>query len=400
MSKISIIIPTLSNGGAERVASNFTFDFQEIYETHLILFENKFTYPYVGKCTCIEVPSTNSFFKKIINVFKRISRVRKIKKHEKFSCSISLLNGPNYINIKSKTKEEKTIVSVRNIMSESNLSKFDIYMLKRSMKKADGVVALSETVRMDLIKNYGANAKKVFTIYNSCDGVRLKQLSTIDNLNPFSKYDYIVTMGRLFKQKGQWHLIRSMVDVVKVLPNIKLIILGQGEETFKEKMINLSKQLHIESNIIFAGYINNPHKIIAESKLFVFSSLYEGLGNVLLEALACGKAIISTDCIAGPREILAPNTDFRITIDKSLNDIEFAKYGVLVPAFDNVVDIDNINLTNKEHLLAQAIIKLIQDKCLLKKYEENALIRIKDFSKENINAQWISLINQLINEEK
>ena len=115
MKKISIIVSTLSNGGAERVASNLTFDFENDFETKLILFENKISYPYLGDCISINIPKSNNFVKKIINIFRRKNKLKRIKKKEKFDCSISLLNGPNYINVKSKTKNEKTIVSIRNI---------------------------------------------------------------------------------------------------------------------------------------------------------------------------------------------------------------------------------------------------------------------------------------------
>ena len=72
--------------------------------------------------------------------------------------------------------------------------------------------------------------------------------------------------------------------------------------------------LNLENNIKLVGFVNNPYDYMKKSDIFVFPSLYEGLGNSILEALACGLPIISSDCECGPREILSPKTDYHIKV--------------------------------------------------------------------------------------
>ena len=93
-------------------------------------------------------------------------------------------------------------------------------------------------------------------------------------------------MGRLTRPKGQWHLIRALSYVKKEIEDVKLLILGQGE--LKGYLKELVDKLDLRNNVEFLGYQRNPFKYIASSDLFVFSSLYEGFGNVLVEAMACG----------------------------------------------------------------------------------------------------------------
>ncbi|HAP8953297.1 glycosyltransferase [Enterococcus faecium] len=395
--KIGIIIQKLNFGGAERCASNLSIDFEEKFDTHLIVFdgENQM-YPHGGVLHDLKSQPTHNKIKKILNAISRINKVKRIKKKEKFDCVISLLTGANYVNVMS-TCGERTIVSIRNNLSNSGLSSAEKNMVIKSGKLADCVVCLSESVRQDMIHNFGVDEKKAVTIYNSVDAKRLQKLAdeTSDENSIAINGDYIVTMGRLMYQKGQWHLIRAFSEIHKKFPDLKLVILGEGEDEFSENIKHLVKKMGLEEVILFPGYIKNPHKIIRDSLMFVFPSLYEGLGNVLLEALACGKAVISTDCLSGPREILAPNTTLQITENKELRDIEYAEYGILVPAFEHKEDFDTVEVIPEEQILANAVCELLGSEKLKSDYELAAKKRVLDFSPEKITADWERIIKML-----
>ena len=181
-------------------------------------------------------------------------------------------------------------------------------------------------------------------------------------------------MGRLTYQKAQWHIIKAFSKLTLKYPQLKLAILGEGE--LRSQLELLVKNLKISDKVLFLGYQKRPHLIIKNAEFFVFSSVVEGLGSVLLEALACGKAIISTDCDAGPREILAPSTD----IEKKTSSIEHGDYGVLVPVdLNNEFSPSNIQLTEKEMIMSSAIDELMRDLDLRGDYERKSAIRVEDF---------------------
>lgn len=385
---IAIIISKLTGGGAERVASNLSIELSETYKVKLIVFDGtERTYPYKGDIFDLGLAAETNPIKKVINVIKKIKYIRKIKKDENIVTSISLLTGPNLVNVLSASGE-KVITSVRNFTSKKKMSFLQKKIFNYTMTKSDKIVALSKMVKEDLVQNFSVNSEKITVIYNSCDSNRLKKLaySTPINYNFNEQNQYIVTVGRHTKQKGQWHLLRAFKKVLVDLPNTKLLILGKGELT--EKLQNLARELKIDKNVEFLGYIENPHYLIHKSEVFAFSSLYEGLGNALLESLAMSTTIVSTDCKAGPREILAPGSDFR----KQTNEIEFGDYGVLVPVGNEKHFNPYDALTSDEEYLSRAIISVLKNEKMRRYYEEKSNERIKYFSPEKINKQWSELI--------
>lgn len=389
MDNIAIIITKLNGGGAERCASNLSIELSKKYNVVLIVFDGKnITYPYKGKLIDLSLVDSNDIFHRTINVLKRVKAVKKIKKEFNISCSISLLDGPNLVNVMSRVSD-KVIVSIRNRLSSEYVGKVRRKMIVYSSEKADLTVALSKMVEKDMNEEFGIQQKKLTTIYNHCDPELLHSLVN-DTVKPdFICNDkvYFVTMGRLNIQKGQWHLIRAFKKVLEDIPNAILIIMGTGELDIQLK--KLVDQLGIEDHVIFTGYIENPHIVLQYSEIFVFPSLFEGLGNVLLEALAFNMPIISADCIAGPREILAPNSDLSI----QLKDYEIAEFGILVPPMDKNNFDSQSDLTHEEQQLCSAMIILHIDENLRKKYSQFATKRVSDFTKNKIISEWERVIN-------
>ena len=269
-------------------------------------------------------------------------------------------------------------------MSQNSHSSFEKKLVKFCSQRADLTISLSEGVRTDLIQNFGIAPQKIVTIYNSCDKQWLESADDhVDNLAKTIDFSQgiITTAGRLTYQKGQWHLLRAYSLIKEEFPNCKIVIFGEGEE--KEQLLTYSQKLGIENNVIFPGYLSGFHKIVSRSTAFVFTSIFEGLGNVLLESLACGVPIISTDCNYGPSEILCGSC-------KDYKDICYATYGLLIPPFseeknseDNLADFEP-----SDYLLAKAIKLMITDDNLRNKYKKQAIIRSKDFLPANIVLKW------------
>ncbi len=384
MDNLAIIITKLNGGGAERCASNLSIELSKKYNVFLIVFDGtNITYPYKGELIDLSVTDSNNIFSRSINVLKRVHMLRKIKKEEQIKCSISLLDGPNIVNVLSR-RNDRVIVSIRNRLSSENVGKLRRHLIRFCSQKADLTVSLSKMVKKDLVDEFGIDGSRIVTIYNHCDPELLHSLAQSTLRPEFIDDDkiYIATMGRLNQQKGQWHLIRAFKEVLKDIPGAYLIIIGEGE--LKDRLKKIAVDLRIEEHVIFTGYIKNPHKLLQYSEMFVFPSLFEGLGNVLLEALAFNKAIISTDCIAGPREILAPDTSLEDTAYKMSKE----KYGMLVPAMDSKHFNAEDPLDPSEWELVKAIVEMHTNDSLRHTYEKLASERINDFSKENVMKMW------------
>lgn len=166
---------------------------------------------------------------------------------------------------------------------------------------SDVVIANSKELADDYTLVLG---KEVAVIHNPVDInliQSLKNQSVDDAMFTIKRRPIVVTAGRLVKQKNFGLLIRAMERVLRKTA-CDLVILGEGgERLFLEK---LARDLEIEGSVHLIGHTSNPYKYFARSDLFALSSSYEGMPNVMIEAIACGLPVVSTDCRTGPREIL------------------------------------------------------------------------------------------------
>lgn len=374
MKNIAILVPTLNKGGAERVAANMSLEFSKYYNVYTVVHDGRdITYPYGGTLIDLKLPPAKTKLGKVLTMLKRIRALRKIKKDHQIDVTISHLPPSNYVNIFSRRKDS-VFCYLHNMKSSPFREKFVSAL-------SDKFICVSECSRQNAVKSFGVSPQKAVTVYNFCDmepPSRTRQSETIQ----------LVNMGRLTQQKGQWHLLRALKLVAdKLGDRVHLKILGDGEN--REKLERLASDLGIQQHITFAGYCDNPWLEIANSDIFVFSSLWEGLPMALVEAGRCGLPIISTDCDSGCREILAPDTP----VDAKTDTIEYARYGVLVPIFTEG-DETQLTPTNEEQILADAILELCENKSLRDSYGEKAQLRSQDFYSHNIMNQWKTLIEE------
>ncbi len=274
---------------------------------------------------------------------------------------------------------------------------FYMFLIRFLYSKADSIIAVSKGVRESLIK-FGVPEDKIKVIYNPypIEEIRKKTKEKVEEI--FENVPYIITMGRLTKQKGQWHLLRIFKEIKNIFPDLKLLILGNGE--LKNYLINLSESLGLrtyvwdrdiltdEYDVYFLGFKKNPFKYIARAKLFVFPSLWEGFPNALVEAMACGITVVSADCRSGPREILAPYTDYRYQTKKP----EFAEYGVLMPVLEGIVQDVSTPLSEMEKMWVEVVKELLEDKSLRESYSQKVRLRSEEFHIDNIVKEWEKII--------
>lgn len=376
------IIGQLRNGGAERVIYNLCTDLKKEFNITLVVRSLKdVDLIYVPDVKIIEVNELSFRFRKIIGIIK----IRKLKKKLKIDTSISFHLKYNIYNYLSKYKD-KIILSIRNYtsMQLNDYNKFQLFIYKKILKQADLIVNVSKDVMKDQISLFNTDINKNIVIPNY---VEIDKINTLkkEKIN-LEKIDQntILTVGRLCNQKGMWHLIKSMKKIIEFNSSIKLVIIGRGP--LKQDLINLIHTMKLDNNVFIIDFKNNVYQYMYNAKLFVLTSRYEGMPNVLLECLACDLPIIATDSFGGTKEILSKKYQEGYT-----NKVLYTDYGILIPNFPNDYNLDTI-LTEQEITLANTIINLINNPKMYQKYKDLSNKRIKDFQKEKILKLWKSII--------
>ena len=302
---ILVFVSQLRNGGAERVAANIADEFSKKYKTILVTYSSPTKEDYSCGVERIVIDENKSKFFRNYYVVKNL---RKIKRKYHITHSISFCSRANYLNVMSKVGD-KTIISIRSYLKYSELDQLYRKLNEVAGKYCDLSVVVSKQLIEEQVEEYHSTYDKNKVIYNFLDTKKIDDSLNEKNNIKLSR-NTIINIGRLSSQKGQIYLIRSFQKVVEVVPDAKLIILGQGE--LKEKLQKEIKELKLSKNVKLLGFKKNPYVYMKKSSIYVSSSFFEGMSNSLLEAMYLGLPIITTDCISGMREIIAPNTDINI----------------------------------------------------------------------------------------
>ncbi len=394
-----LLLNSLSGGGAERVAVNLfkALNFKKIF---LLEKEIKYEIPeekieYLSNHTT----KTNPVYK---TFFIPIYALRLSKKLKAQDVVLSMLERANYVNIiASFFSKHKSIISVHMSQRYGRQSWHPYNLHNRLLyPKAHLIITVSKSIKAELERFYGVPKEKIKVIYNPIyfNEIQKKKEEPLNEYEQIFTNPVLITAGRLTKPKGQWYLIKTFRVLKEDFPSLKLVILGEGE--LKDYLSKLSQNLGLKTfvwdkdklsedfDLYFLGFQKNPFKFIARSKLFVFPSLWEGFGNVIIEAMACSVPVISSDCKSGPREILAPDTDFEI----QAKEPEFASYGVLMPPFEVKYKEAKEPIEEKELMWAQVVKRFLEDEEFRRRYAQRAEERAKEFDIEKIAEEWREIL--------
>jgi glycosyltransferase involved in cell wall biosynthesis len=363
--KITLVLPDLIAGGAQRIVLNLAKGFIENnYEVDLVLITNK-----------------GNFFNKIphkVNLYR-------LSKSTDTGNLVSLpLSGLKFLHYLSKNKPDVLVSSLTGtnlftlilkmlgrikipliVIEHSVLTNVKSKTLKGLIKIiypfANKIVCVSQGIRSDF-QNLGINDNLLATINNPIDIEYINRQASIVCEHSWLRNKttpIVIAVGRLVEAKGFDLLLRAFAQVITKTP-ARLIILGEGP--LYEHLVNLAKKLEISQYVDFAGFADNPYNHIKLSDVFVLSSKWEGFVGVLLEAMALGTSVVATDCWASPAEIL-----------------KNGHIGKLVPE-------------NNTAVLADAILQVLakpQDSKILKD-------RAREFTIDKIAKKYIDLIDQAI----
>jgi glycosyltransferase involved in cell wall biosynthesis len=390
---IGLLIPSLNEGGAERVVSRLSYILSDEYNVFVIVFEDTYMkYAYGGTLINMGIKARPNYILKMILLIKRTMKLRKIKKNYKLDTVISFMDSPNIVNILSGKQQSKIIISVRNYDYGKSYSVFR-KIIKKLYQKADCTVAVSKVISNNLISTYGVDGSKAVTIYNPYDIEQIKFLKSKElesNYKDFFKDGFVfVSVGRNMYQKGFWHLIKSFKLVHNKYSESKLVIIGRDETEGKAK--KLVKELNIENNVLFTGSQKNPFQFIGNSDVYVLTSLFEGFPNAMVEAMACGCPVIAADCKSGPREILYDDPN----LNEKCQGIEKSDYGILVPAFNIGENWSPKFYDKNEEIIADAMLLYLENKKICEYYAAKSLERAKCFGYEICKEKYINVIESL-----
>jgi glycosyltransferase involved in cell wall biosynthesis len=200
-----------------------------------------------------------------------------------------------------------THLSARPGLSTSNLVRrwWHRRRQRRLFAAADGVVCVSEGVAQDLVQVAGVARERIRVIRNPAVTPDLERLASATVDHPWfqpGQAPVVLAAGRLAAVKRFGDLVRAFA-LLREDRDCRLVILGEGKE--RPALERLAVRLGVAAAVDLPGYVANPLAFMRRAALFVLSSEREGAPNVLTEALACGTAVVATDCPSGPREILA-----------------------------------------------------------------------------------------------
>ncbi|MBQ7615502.1 MAG: glycosyltransferase [Butyrivibrio sp.] len=371
---LMLMVPMLHQGGFERVCVKTARLMQEYYNVYILIFSSKdINYDVNGlEIIDIDVPSQKGIANKVKNVLKRVKKAKKVKKELGIDISYSFGSSANYVNTLSRAGE-KVLTGLRCQTDMENEKEIKLFC-----KKSDQVLSCSKEIVRQLLADY--NYDKSTYIYNPLDVEDIHNKSTdIPDDFPFAGEDIrvISCSARNDYIKGIWHLVKAFSLVQFKHPEARLVVLGAGNwDKYKE----MAKALGIKDKVAFPGLKKNPFPFVAASDLYVCSSNHEGFPNAVLEAMALKKPVISADCKTGPREILLSDSEYeelikRIPDGSSITEPIRGEFGVLIPDMDQQENFDPEYITDGERILADEIVKMLDDDDTLKKYSEKAYER-------------------------
>lgn len=307
--KLCFIISSLGHGGAERVITNLANYFAESgYEIYVFtLFGGDHDFYHLNdKVKRVVIGNTlkgRGGVSKITSLLGRIFRIRtELKKHE-ITHAVGFVDQTNVLLILSSFGLRCRVVVSERIYPEFHKIPTSWSLARKYLYHAAySVVVQTADVETWIRKN--TNARRVDIIVNPINITSLNAESSATNSEHMSKTgDFVVgAAGRLHIQKGFDLLINAFERVLKSQNNITLIIVGEGPE--RQSLERLIVEKGLELSVKLAGLEKNIEGFYRSIDIFVASSRFEGYPNVLLEAMACGAPVISSNCISGPSDIV------------------------------------------------------------------------------------------------
>ena len=327
--KVALFLPALSGGGAERVMLHIASGLADNgLSVDLVLARAEGPY-------MTHIPSTVRLVD--LKARQTLFSLPALTAYLKAERPVALLSALDHANVVAAVAVRRSRAPVRLLMSihntlsvsHANAKSWKDKVLPACLRMVhpwvDAIIAVSKGVADDFSNMTQIPRERVSVINNPVVGNDLltQAAAPLDHKwFAAGEPPVIVSVGRLTEQKDFGNLLRAFAKA-REKRAIRLLILGDGPD--RQSLTDLAGELGISDDIEMPGFVENPYSYMAKAGAFVLSSRWEGLPTVLIEAMASGAPVVSTDCPSGPREIL-----------------QDGRYGVLVPVGDSNALADGI----------------------------------------------------------
>lgn len=301
--RVMFMLPLMSAGGAERVTLNLLKRLpRDQFEIFLLLIKD-------GGEFLDQVPADVTIFILRKNKLRyAIPQVIRLVRKHRIQVVFPTLGGFSLqILMLKKFFSPHTRVIIRETIALSGLidnmpqKKYEISWYRKIYPRADAIISLCHYMADDLEWLMGRKLPNQRVIHNPVDIDMIAAKAGMGDPFPMEGL-HVVAAGRLDTQKGFDRLIAAFPALLQKNPRAHLWIIGEGK--LRGELEAIIEELGMQERIHLPGYQENPYRWMKHADLFVLSSLFEGLPNILLEAIACGCPVISLEHPGGAQEIL------------------------------------------------------------------------------------------------
>ena len=362
VNRVFIVIPTLTIGGAERVAAELLTQWsnQPFLELHLVLFTDQEIIYKIPETVVIHrlgfILKESNKYRKLVRYWRMILELRRLAKLYKPKFILSFMNKYNIFTVFSLFGlNQSVIVSERDSPTEV-FSRSFVVARNIAYRFSKGLIAQTQSYKTYIHKQIPN--LRVEVIYNP-----VREIPTQHVI----KQNIILFVGRLEVKKGVNYLIAALAKHKNRLASDQWVVSIVGDGSERRNLESLVRACDLESIVRFEGLKTDVDEWFAKSKIFVLPSLMEGFPNALAEAMVSGLACISFDCETGPREL----------IESRVNGI--------------LVDVEDVNRLSDE------IISLIESPHKVDFLSQNARLKSTDLNSKTICGHYFTFCDELSN---
>lgn len=316
---IAFYVPSLTVGGAERVTVSVANGLAgRGYDVDLVVSFNDgaFREEVDENVTVVDLDTPKI---PVVGIGASVPCLSRYLSERSPAIVFSQMTYANDIYMLSQLLSGSDTVSIGTIhntlgMQEEPKEKFVQWLQRRLAGQADQFVAVSDGVADSVVEHVGVDRERVSVLHNPIpvSDVQERAQESVDHRWLDSpEHEVVLGVGRLERAKNFSSFLRAFARLHESRPQTRAIIVGRGSE--RDELEALATELGIADVVSFPGFVDNPYGFMSGASVLAMSSIHEGLPTVLIEALACGCQVVSTDCPSGPAEILADGTYGRLT---------------------------------------------------------------------------------------